>query len=164
MEYIAPHLDEGSHKIPADFSVRIPTWPGRSSDHDRRQLPNYLHQPPETPVGKPARKRQPIDLTNAAMVTGFALLSTALSGVVSMESDKSASNENPLAGSLTTQETTDAHHDNRPGALPGIAMPDTIASAESNVRPPRACAYPLSVLEAMLTWQDATDFALCQKN
>ena len=52
VEYIALHLDERSHNIPADFSVRIPSWPGRSSDHDVLQLANYLQQPVEKPAGR----------------------------------------------------------------------------------------------------------------
>lgn len=131
VEYIALHLDERSQNIPADFSVRIPSWPGRSSDHDVRQLANYLHQPVEKPAGKPAGKRQPIDRTNAAVLAGFALLSTALIGVITLKSDDDA--------------------------------PDPSASAEINVPSPRACADPLDVLRATLTWQDATDFAPCQK-
>ena len=163
VEYIALHLDERSHNIPANFSVRIPSWPGRSSDHDVRQLANYLHQPVEKPAGKPAGKRRPIGRSNAAVMAAFALLSAALIGLASMESEKSAPNQGPLDESLPTQDTTHANHDIRPGIPTGIAVPDTIATARSNVRPPRACADPLEVLQATLTWQDATDFAPCQK-
>ena len=163
VEYIALHLDERSHNIPADFSVRIPSWPGRSSDHDVLQLANYLQQPVEKPAGQPAGKSRPIDRTNAAVMAGLALLSAVLIGLASMESEKSAPNQDPLVESLPTQEATDAHHDIRPGVPTGVAVPNAIAAARSNLRPPRACADPLEVLRATLTWQDATDFAPCQK-
>lgn len=154
VEYIALHLDERSRDIPADFGVRIPSWPGRSSDHDVRQLANYLHQPVEKPADKAAGKRQPIDRTNAAVLAGFVLLSTAGIGVVLTDSGNPAPDEELLPETLQTKDTENAPHDILPGA---------IASAEINTPPPRTCADPLDVLQATLTWQDPTDFAPCEQ-